>query len=241
MSLGSVKAQNISLDACYGSNHSSEWPSTIYLHLFVSDPTQGGVELTSAGGYAPVSVTNNSTNFPAASGGQKKNGTLISFGSSSGAWSGPADYWWFTDAAAGVAPPGAPTISQSGTTGATPYYYKVTSVTASGESTGSGTGPTFAGNAILSGSNYNIVAWSAVSGAATYNVYRSVDNVTFLLVGNTASTSFHDTGAAAGPATPPVSNTTMTLLDGGQLQQPVIVPASGYTVGFPANSIVLMT
>ncbi len=42
MSLGSVKAQNISLDACYGSNHSSEWPSTIYLHLFVSDPTQGG-------------------------------------------------------------------------------------------------------------------------------------------------------------------------------------------------------
>ncbi len=75
------------LDARWGSGT----PATRYFALFNGNPTSGGTE-ASGTGYARVSVTNNSTNFPAASGGEKTNGTAISFGTvGSGGW-GTFDY-----------------------------------------------------------------------------------------------------------------------------------------------------
>ena len=65
-------------------------PATLYFALFTVAPTDagGGTEV-SAGGYARAAVTNNTTNFPAASGTSpttKHNGTVIAFGTPSAAW-----------------------------------------------------------------------------------------------------------------------------------------------------------
>lgn len=60
---------------------------TLYYALFTSAPTDagGGTEVT-GGAYARVSVTNNATNFPAASGGQKSNGAVITFPTATADW-----------------------------------------------------------------------------------------------------------------------------------------------------------
>src|SRR3989304_6558665 len=51
-------------------------PATVYFGLYSVGPSDvgGGTELTGSG-YARIAVTNNATNFPAASGGAKSNGT----------------------------------------------------------------------------------------------------------------------------------------------------------------------
>lgn len=56
-------------------------PANITTALYTAAPSDsgGGTEAT-GGGYARVSKTNNATNFPAASGGSKSNGTDIDFG-----------------------------------------------------------------------------------------------------------------------------------------------------------------
>jgi hypothetical protein len=61
-------------------------PATIYVALFTVAPTDagGGTEV-SGGGYARLGVTNNATNFPAASSGAKTNGTDFTFGTATGA------------------------------------------------------------------------------------------------------------------------------------------------------------
>ena len=58
--------------------------ATVYIALYTANPTDagGGTEV-SAGtwtNYARVAVTNNTTNWPNASGGAKANGTAIDFG-----------------------------------------------------------------------------------------------------------------------------------------------------------------
>lgn len=63
-------------------------PATVYIALFTSAPTDAagsGTEV-SGGSYARAAVTNNSTNWPAASSGVKSNGTAITFAQASGAW-----------------------------------------------------------------------------------------------------------------------------------------------------------
>lgn len=61
--------------------------ATYYVALFTADPSDsgGGTEV-SGGSYARVSVTNNATNFPAASGGSKTNGTAITFPTATAGW-----------------------------------------------------------------------------------------------------------------------------------------------------------
>src|SRR3989304_5914505 len=51
-------------------------PATVYFGLYSVGPSDvgGGTELTGSG-YARIAVTNNATNYPAASGGAKSNGT----------------------------------------------------------------------------------------------------------------------------------------------------------------------
>jgi hypothetical protein len=62
-------------------------PATVYVSLFTATPSDsgGGTEV-SGGSYARVSVTNNTTNWPNASGGSKSNGTDITFTTATGSW-----------------------------------------------------------------------------------------------------------------------------------------------------------
>lgn len=73
--------ENKYLDAAYGaSGRSSLFPATVVVELYTAAPNDGGGGTVVVGGaYAPASVVNSDTNFPAATGGQKKNGTLIAF------------------------------------------------------------------------------------------------------------------------------------------------------------------
>jgi hypothetical protein len=62
-------------------------PATVYVGLFTAAPTDagGGTEV-SGGAYARASVTNNATNWPAASGGSKSNGVAIAFVTATAGW-----------------------------------------------------------------------------------------------------------------------------------------------------------
>lgn len=98
--LSSTIAQNVSLDAMYGANKATIAPGSFHLALYAGDPNLGGVELTATGGYARVTVTNNGTNFPAATSGRKTT-TAQTFPTSTGAWSAVATHWGFLDAVSG--------------------------------------------------------------------------------------------------------------------------------------------
>jgi hypothetical protein len=62
-------------------------PATTYIGLFTAAPSDsgGGTEVT-GGSYARVSVTNNATNWPAASSGSKSNGIEFLFTTASANW-----------------------------------------------------------------------------------------------------------------------------------------------------------
>lgn len=76
-------------------------PATVYVALYTVAPTDagGGVEV-SGGSYARAAVMNNATNWPAASGGQKSNGTAITFPVATASW-GTVIAWGILDAASG--------------------------------------------------------------------------------------------------------------------------------------------
>jgi hypothetical protein len=77
-------------------------PGTVYLALYTVAPTSagGGTEV-SGGSYARVAVVNNSTNWPAATGGgpaSKSNGAAFTFPTATAAW-GTIVAWGLFDAA----------------------------------------------------------------------------------------------------------------------------------------------
>lgn len=82
-------------------------PATVYVGLSTTTINQDGSGITepTGGAYARVSVTNNTTNFPAstaqgtngANGMQKQNGTAINFPQATGSW-GTVTYWFIADA-----------------------------------------------------------------------------------------------------------------------------------------------
>lgn len=62
-------------------------PATVYVALFTSAPTDAGGGTEVAGGsYARAAVTNNATNFPAAAGGVKSNGTALAYAQATAGW-----------------------------------------------------------------------------------------------------------------------------------------------------------
>lgn len=76
-------------------------PASLYFGLLTVAPTDagGGTEVT-GGGYARVAVTNNLTNFPAASAGSKQNASPITWPGATAAW-GTAVAVGIYDAASG--------------------------------------------------------------------------------------------------------------------------------------------
>lgn len=77
-------------------------PTTLYVGLSTTTPTKAGTNITEpvGGAYARAAVTNNVTNFPAASGSSKANGTVITFAEATGAW-GNVTNWVVFDALSG--------------------------------------------------------------------------------------------------------------------------------------------
>jgi hypothetical protein len=78
--------ENELLDHVLG-NASYSAPATLYFALYTVTPSDagGGTEVT-GGSYARKDMTNNATNFPAASGGLKSNGTAITFAAPTANW-----------------------------------------------------------------------------------------------------------------------------------------------------------
>jgi len=76
--------------------------ATVYIALYTTAPTDagGGTEV-SGGSYARKSVTNNTTNWPNASGGSKSNGTAITFTTASASWGTVVAFGIFDDPTAG--------------------------------------------------------------------------------------------------------------------------------------------
>lgn len=89
---------NAALDACYGTDRGASWPSSLRVRLYIGDPLDSGVEVA-AGGYVAVTYANTTTNWPAASGRQKENGTAIVWPTSTGDWGGVVTHWALTDPA----------------------------------------------------------------------------------------------------------------------------------------------
>ena len=92
--------ENKVLDHVLGGGDYSR-PATVYVALYTATPSDsgGGTEV-SGGSYARVAVTNNSTNWPAASGGSKSNGTAITFPTPSANW-GTVTSFGILDASSG--------------------------------------------------------------------------------------------------------------------------------------------
>lgn len=105
-----------------------------------------------------------------------------------------------------LSPPGS--VSATAHAGATPgtpttWEYVVTAIGENGldESTYSSTAS--CSNNLFDDGAYNTIAWSAVTGAIRYNVYK-LSNGLYGFIGQTAATSFNDTNIAADvAATPP--------------------------------------
>lgn len=74
-------------------------PVTLYVGLSTTTPAVGGTGISEPAGnaYGRVAVTNNTTNFPAASNGSKSNGAIITFPTATGSW-GTVTYFFIADA-----------------------------------------------------------------------------------------------------------------------------------------------
>lgn len=93
--------ENEVLDHVFGAAAYSA-PATLYAALFTAAPSDaGGGTECSGGSYARVSITNNATNFPAAVGGAKSNGTAITFPEATGSWGTVVAFALFDDPSAG--------------------------------------------------------------------------------------------------------------------------------------------
>jgi hypothetical protein len=128
-----------------------------------------------------------------------------------------------------LATPGAPTVTPQGTTGATTYTYYVVALDRAGYKTlKSANASTATGNATLSGSNFNRITWSAVPGAVSYDVIRSVGGASqgSIALATTALT-VDDTGLAASAYSAPARNATADLVVGGGLTVTTDFDANG--------------
>ena len=148
--------------------------------------------------------------------------------------------------ATALATPGAITVTNQGTPGGTTVTYKLVALLADGTTTEAGAASSTAtSNATLSASNFNRLTWSAVTGATSYRVYRTVaptsPNTTGIVYSGTALT-VDDTGLAGGGETAPTVNATgvtranRVLVGDGTAAAPSLSFANFPSTGFVVTS-----
>jgi hypothetical protein len=91
---------NAALDEEFGSGAPATWYIALYTAL-PADDGSGGTEV-SGGSYARAAVTNNATNFPAASGRQKSNALAITFAQATANWGTVVGVGFFTASSGGT-------------------------------------------------------------------------------------------------------------------------------------------
>lgn len=121
----------------------------------------------------------------------------------------------------GLATPGAPTVTATGTTGATTWTYKIVAYASDGSRTPVGAGGSATdGNATLDVTNYNALTWTAVTGASSYYVYRTAaggaPNTTGYLATVTTN-AYNDVGDAADSTTAPTSSAVVASFNSGNM------------------------
>jgi hypothetical protein len=95
--------------------------------------------------------------------------------------------------------PSTPTVTPTGTTGSTTYTYKIVARLLDGTTTAaSAAGTTTTGNASLTFSHYNSITWSAVLGAVSYDVYRTVGGASQGKIANVGQLFLNDGAAGNG-------------------------------------------
>ena len=122
-----------------------------------------------------------------------------------------------------LATPSAPTITPNTSGGGTSYSYKIVAKDQNGTtlagilstcgSVASTAGSTSTGQSVLSGSVYNTLAWAAVTGAVSYDVYRTAGGATQGYIGNTSLLTFNDTGLTGNGWTAPAYNTSGSVVE----------------------------
>jgi hypothetical protein len=93
--------ENKILDLILG-NTAFSLAGPLYIGLYTAPPTDagGGTEV-SGGSYARVSVTQNTTNWPNASGGSKSNGAAVTFPTATASWGTVSHFGIFDASTAG--------------------------------------------------------------------------------------------------------------------------------------------
>lgn len=95
-------------DSQFGGGVTTWAPATWFLGLSTTAPNEDGTGFTepTGGSYARVSVTNNTTNFPAATTTagvtSKANGAKFTFTNPTGTWGAIGYYGWFTASTGGT-------------------------------------------------------------------------------------------------------------------------------------------
>lgn len=154
----------------------------------------------------------------------------------------PAPYAFATDTASGnsIATPVISTPLAAAGTGGTfaagTYYWVVTALNAKGETVASNEV-----SATLLANAEQVLSWTAIAGATSYNVYRgTVSGDEGILVANTTGTSYTDTGAAGTAQTPPAAGTAAVgkVLYVWELAEPVAA-LSGKPILAPAGDLII--
>lgn len=104
-----------------------------------------------------------------------------------------------------------PTVTNQGTPGATAYDYSVIGLLGDGVThTALVSAGTVTGAAVLNGTDFNRVTWSAATNAVYYDVYQQVvaTGVITRIATAIQVLTFDDIGAGGTLATPPITNTT---------------------------------
>ncbi len=110
--------------------------------------------------------------------------------------------------------PGIPTVTPSPAGGSTSYSYEIAAINGNGQTTAaSSAGSTTTGPATLTATTFNIISWTAVSGAFGYNIYRTADgqsgqSANVGLIGTSYGNSFNDIGYAASGSAPSTNSIT---------------------------------
>jgi hypothetical protein len=101
------------------------------------------------------------------------------------------------------------TVTPQGATGSTSWGYRVSAVNENGETLACEEIQVANGNAALSATNYNALAWTAVTGATSYKVYRTTAGgtpSTTGVIGSPTTNSLNDTGLVGDGTSVPVED-----------------------------------